>query len=158
MIFCSKMHKIFETLLFVLLCKPQQQSCGWIGQFMVRLSFLLQICPWKNLFFSLKEEASQLAFAFLLERRRREKRVGIVSSYVTSMSNNFGARGCRISHGRGLGLCCKALLALHQCGLLLKGLSSLTRRAAAAAIAKRDSFVQLLSRFANALCFYYYSN
>ena len=46
------------------------------------------------------ERGAQLAFATL--EKRGEKRVGIVSSYVTSMSNNFGARGCRISHGRGL--------------------------------------------------------
>ena len=31
-------------------------------------------------------------------RPKKEKRLGIVSSYVTWMSNNFGARGCRISN------------------------------------------------------------
>ena len=30
--------------------------------------------------------------------QRKKKRLGIVSSYVTWMSNNFGARGCRISN------------------------------------------------------------
>ena len=46
--------------------------------------------------FLLREKRAKLEKK--LGRPKKEKRLGIVSSYVTWMSNNFGARGCRISN------------------------------------------------------------
>ena len=53
-------------------------------------------------------------------RPKKEKRLGIVSSYVTWMSNNFGARGCRISNveaglSSGLGSESSSSLGLELC-------------------------------------------
>ena len=120
-----------------------------------------------------------LGISFLWEEKKRtrpkkEKRLGIVSSYVTWMSNNFGARGCRISnveaglYSLSSGDSSPSLGLEQQCDASAATVSTAARRTLLAycssltprpwpqcrqwrPIAKRDSFclVLALSRFAN---------